>query len=82
MKMQQNQQDNVQEKKHNIGRLKGFVNNKNMYDCFLSELEDQINTYQNSLLQASDPVTVHRMQGSIFALQRLILLRDKVNGNN
>ena len=53
-----------------------------MYDCFLSELEDQINTYQNSLLQASDPVTVHRMQGSIFALQRLILLRDKVNGNN
>ena len=50
--MQQNQQDNVQEKKHNIGRLKGFVNNKNMYDCFILELEDQINSYQNSLLQA------------------------------
>ena len=80
MKMQQNQQDNVQEKKHNIGRLNGFVNNKNMYDCFILELEDQINTYQNSLLQASDLVTVHRMQGSIFALKKLKLLRDKVNG--
>ena len=51
-----------------------------MYDCFILELEDQINTYQNSLLQASDLVTVHRMQGSIFALKKLKLLRDKVNG--
>tara|TARA_R110002012_G_scaffold310847_2_gene519456 strand:+ start:153 stop:308 length:156 start_codon:yes stop_codon:yes gene_type:complete len=51
-----------------------------MYDCFLSELDVQIESYQNSLLQASDVVTVHRMQGSIFALKKLKLLRDKVNG--
>ena len=80
MKMQQNRQDNEQEKRHNLGRLKSLVNNKDMYDCFLSELDVQIESYQNSLLQASDVVTVHRMQGSIFALKKLKLLRDKVNG--
>lgn len=60
--------------------LKSFVNNKDSWDAFLEELDSQIASLHRKLEQSEDVVEVYRAQGSIHSLQRLKMLRDKVNG--
>ena len=67
---------------HNIKRLKTFVNDKELWDTFINEIKSDINQYQKSLEQASDITSIHRLQGNILALRRLLHLREKVNGSN
>ena len=67
---------------HNIKQLSTFVNDKEVYECFTDELKAEINQYQKSLEQASDLPAIHRLQGNILALRRLLHLKEKVNGSN
>tara|TARA_R100000700_G_C3093817_1_gene93966 strand:+ start:443 stop:661 length:219 start_codon:yes stop_codon:yes gene_type:complete len=61
--------------------LKPLVNNKELYDSFKNEINTQILMYSRSLEQASTLVDVHRLQGSINALRRLLQLKEQVNGS-
>ncbi len=61
--------------------LKPLVNNKELYDSFKNELNKQVLMYSRSLEQASTLVDVHRLQGSINALRRLLQLKEQVNGS-
>ena len=72
----------IMKQQHNIKRLKTFVNDKDVYDCFLDEIKNEICVYQKSLEQASDLISLHRLQGNIQALRRLLHLKEKVNGSN
>ena len=62
--------------------LKQLVNDKKIYDSFLEELEKQINVYTRSLEQANTLVEVHRLQGNLYSLRRLLKLKEQVNGSN
>jgi hypothetical protein len=60
--------------------LKPFVNDKHLYDDFLQELDERIESARRSLEQASTQEEMFRCQGDIRTLRKLKLLRDKVNG--
>ena len=60
--------------------LKTFVNNKEEWDAFCEELDNQIAELHKRLEQSEHTVEIHQTQGSIRALRRLKYLRDKVNG--
>ena len=62
--------------------LKPLVNNYALYEDFKEEIENQISMYGRSLEQAHTLVDVHRLQGSIHALRRLLKLKEQVNGSN
>ena len=66
---------------HNIKRLSTFVNDKEVYECFVNEIKLEINQYQKSLEQANDAPSFYRLQGNILALRRLLHLKEKVNTN-
>ena len=66
---------------HNIKRLSTFVNDKEVYECFVDEIKAEINQYQKSLEQANDAPSMYRLQGNILALRRLLHLKEKVNNN-
>ncbi len=59
--------------------LKQLVNNHEIYNSFLEHLDEVIKTTTTTLVQATDPVAVHRAQGAIMALNRLKKLREAVN---
>ena len=67
---------------HNIKRLSTFVNDKEVYECFVGEIKLEISQYQKSLEQANDTPSMYRLQGNILALRRLLHLKEKVNGSN
>jgi len=67
---------------HNIKRLSTFVNDKEVYECFVDEIKLEIKQYQKSLEQANDAPSMYRLQGNILALRRLLNLKEKVNGSN
>ena len=67
---------------HNIKRLSTFVNDKEVYECFVDEIKLEIKQYQKSLEQANDAPSMYRLQGNILALRRLLHLKEKVNGSN
>ena len=71
----------VRMKQHNIKKLTTFVNNQEVFECFLDEIKKEISMYQKSLEQANTLVAVHRLQGNIAALRRLLSLKEKVNGS-
>ena len=60
--------------------LKPLVNDKKLYDAFREHIENTIRITQRSLEQAHTLVDVHRLQGSMHALRRLLNLREEVNG--
>ena len=66
---------------HNIKRLSTFVNDKEVYECFVGEIKSEISQYQKSLEQANDAPSMYRLQGNILALRRLLHLKEKVNNN-
>ena len=61
-------------------KLKMFVNNPDLWDSFLSELNERIRDKHKKLEQVVDPHEVYRAQGELQALRSLQKLRDKVNG--
>ncbi len=61
-------------------RLKEFVNNKPVWDSFISELDTEIELSRKALEQESDTQKIFQRQGQIQAYNRLKQLRNKVNG--
>lgn len=59
--------------------LKQLVNSHDVYQSFLEYVEKKITLHQRSLEVATDIVDIHRLQGQIIALRRLLSLRDEVN---
>lgn len=60
--------------------LKPLVNDKTLWDSFLSELEFRLTAVHNQMEQTLDAENLYRLQGQAFALRKLKQLRDKVNG--
>ncbi len=59
--------------------LKLLVNNPDIYNAFQEHLDDLIKTNLTTLIQATDPVMIHRAQGAIIAINKLKKLRETVN---
>lgn len=59
--------------------LKPFVNNRDLWEDFLEELEERVQTCYKTMAQLKDPVEIYRVQGELSALYKLQQLRDKVN---
>ena len=62
--------------------LKQLVNNKEVYDAFLSHIDDLIYMQHKQMEQATDPVVFYRAQGAITTLRKLKLLREQVNNGS
>jgi hypothetical protein len=61
--------------------LKGFVNDKRLWDAFTGMLDEKIGLAQRKLENAQEIEVVYRAQGEVAALRRLKYLRDEVNGS-
>jgi P2-related tail formation protein len=59
--------------------LKSFVNNHSQWSSFLDMLNAEIAVQHKRMEQVADSVELHRAQGEIAALRKLMLLRDKLN---
>jgi hypothetical protein len=59
--------------------LKSFVNNHSLWSSFLDMLNAEIAVQHKRMEQVADNVELHRAQGEIAALRKLIMLRDKLN---
>ena len=59
--------------------LKSFVNNHSLWTDFLDMLDAEIAQQHKRMEQVSDSVELHRAQGEIAALRKLMMLRDKLN---
>lgn len=62
-----------------LDKLKPLVNNKDLYDVFLDYLNTRVKYYHSVLEQAPDDKDLHKAQGSIKELRRLMKLREEVN---
>ena len=60
--------------------LKLLVNNKELWDLFLSKMESRIGFYHKQLEQSRDTDEMFRLQGKIEALRWIKTLREQVNG--
>jgi hypothetical protein len=60
--------------------LKPFVNDKHLYDDFQEELRGRIRNAQSGLETVTSLPEICQFQGEIKALRKLLLLREKVNG--
>ena len=60
--------------------LKPLVNDKSLWESFLSEIDERINKAQDAMSNARDVEDMLRYQGEVRSLKKLKQLRDKVNG--
>ena len=60
--------------------LKSLVNDKPIWDSFVSELEIRLSAVHNQMEQAPNAESLYRLQGQAFTLRKLKQLRDYVNG--
>lgn len=59
--------------------LKQLVNNAELYKAFQNELEERIRSVHLLLETTKDPTDCYRLQGQIYALRRLKVLREEIN---
>ena len=63
-----------------MSNLKQLVNNKELYEEFLTHIDDLIYLQHKQMEQATEPVIFYRAQGAVTTLRKLKLLRETVNG--
>ena len=56
--------------------LKILTSNKELYDCFLEELDDRIELARKQLENRDDLTEMYRFQGEIRAFNKLKLLKE------
>lgn len=61
--------------------LKPLVNDKNLWESFLSEIEEQLKVLYRNMTSCPDKDELLRLQGETRALTKLKNLRKKVNGS-
>ena len=59
--------------------LKQLVNDKELWDEFVAELEIRVQNHYRTMANLNDYESMCRHQGAIHELQRLKMLREKVN---
>ena len=59
--------------------LKPFVNDPNLWNSFLEELDQRVDSVHKKMAQVDEPRDLYRCQGELKALRSLQKLRDKVN---
>lgn len=64
-----------------MNHLKPFVNSAPQWTAFEEYVKAEIEGHQRAMLRATEPVVLYRAQGSIMALERLLLLKDVVNAS-
>ena len=62
--------------------VKKLVNDKPLWDGFVSLLNEKIEVSQRKLEQETTIEGMYRAQGEIAALRRLTFLRDEINGRD
>ena len=62
--------------------LKGFVNNPQLWDAFIEEINAKLELRKKTLIGTNEYEHILREQGAIRALERLLYLRDEVNGRD
>jgi|TARA_R110000824_G_scaffold12745_1_gene55740 hypothetical protein len=60
--------------------LKPLVNDKPLWESFLAELQDRLNSVHKEMEQAQSSEDLFRLQGQAACLNKFKYLRDKVNG--
>jgi len=60
--------------------LKSLVNDKPIWDSFVSELEIRLSAVHNQMEQAPNVESLYRLQGEAQALRKLKHLREYING--
>ena len=60
--------------------LKMLTGNKELYDVFLEELDDRIESARKRLEVSLDPTEMYRCQGEIRVLNRLKRLKETLKG--
>ena len=62
--------------------IKSFVNNKTEFDAFCSFIEENyLKVAYKQLKQDKDIHQIYRRQGEILALEKMLDLRNTVNGS-
>ena len=59
--------------------LKPFVNDPNLWNAFLEELDQRVDSVHKKIAQVDDTKDLYRCQGELKALRSLQKLRDKIN---
>lgn len=59
--------------------LKPLVNDKTLYEDFLSEIDSRIAAVQKKMEQTNEVNELFRCQGEVRALRSLKMLKEKVN---
>lgn len=62
--------------------LKKLVNDKPLYDDFLSELDERIGWVHVAMEQAASADQLFRLQGEAAALRKLTKLREQINADS
>ena len=64
--------------REHLNKLKGLVNNHQQWADFSDYIDFVIAQQHRAMEQSDNIITVHRAQGAIYQLRRIILLRDEV----
>ena len=62
--------------------LKQFVNDKELWDDFLSYIDKTIAMQHKGMEQADSETVIYRLQGAITALRRLKHLKSEMNNGS
>lgn len=60
--------------------LKPFVNNSAFWEAFVEEINTKLDIRKKTLIGTNEYEHILREQGAIRALEKLLYLRDEVNG--
>ena len=60
--------------------LKAFVNDNKLWEAFKEEIEAKLELRKKTLIGTNEYEHILREQGAIRALEKLLYLRDEVNG--
>jgi len=61
-------------------KLKMFVNDPELWNSFVEEVNERIALLHKQLEQVQEPRDIYKAQGEVYALKKMLQLRDKVNG--
>ena len=63
-----------------MNNLKSLVNDKPLWDSFLTEMDDRLSIVHTQMEQVLNAESLYRLQGEAQALRKLKYLREHING--
>jgi hypothetical protein len=65
--------------KEYVAPLRSFVNNPVQWHAFVQFIDDEISNANRKLQQSDNVVDIHRAQGAVHQLQRILKLKEMFN---